>query len=655
MVQWHDMEKTRLESIPHWATRALALALAFANEQSLAHDGIEAHATHRMMSQRFTPPWSGERGVVTALTANRPVARLEAIAHDRSLTRALAQSEATFTMIGLPDTQNYSEFFPSTFMAQTEWIGVNRTPLGIRFVSHFGDVVNHALDVTEWKNADIAMRVLDELGVIYGVCPGNHDITPEGTPSSPYVPQQYLEFFGAQRWSDRPWFGGASPSGMSTYQCFNAGGVPFLALHLDCDTPIAELAWAQGILDKHKDRPTLVTTHKYLQDAEDYVAGVPIVPSGRYPSSWYLQEGFYNPYGVQAEEFFAWFLRKNTNIFLVQCGHFHEEYRQASVNVDGRIIHEVLADFQDDPNGGDGWLRVMRFDTEEDRIDFETYSPTLRAIRMTDESHFSLSVPFDAYSSPEGTQFRAFQEGVGDYAGTRDTWVSEATPDTSYGQSSTRVSDDDVNNAILSDAAGQALIRFENIFGVQGIPADATVTSATLVLDIPDDIDSPLYDPDFFVYLVERPWTESSTWNSLSDGLTVGSDLSALIAVFGGDSVPDSDTMRRIDITSAVRLWQQGHPNFGIAILPEIIVGNDDGIAIRTRENPNTILRPRLEVVFTQAEPRPRSDLTGDAIVNAADLTLLLSAWDTQDPFADLDRDGFVGAADLAMLLTGWS
>ena len=56
--------------------------------------------------------------------------------------------------------------------------------------------------------------------------------------------------------------------------------------------------------------------------------------------------------------------------------------------------------------------------------------------------------------------------------------------------------------------------------------------------------------------------------------------------------------------------------------------------------------------VFTSTGCNP-SDLNGDGVVGAADLSLLLSAWGTPGP-GDLDGDGSVGAADLALLLAAW-
>ena len=601
---------------------------------AFAHDGVEGHGRpHRLPD-------------------------FDTIAPDHEyVQRTSAQFSMVptrFSLIGLPDTQNYSSSYPQIYTAQTNWVVDNRTPLDIRYVSHYGDITNNADQVRQWQNADASMRVLDDAGVIYGVCPGNHDVTPSGGAGSAYIPENYRQYFGPQRFDGRPWYGGASPSGMSNCTYFSAGGIDFLQIHLDVDTPIAELAWAQGVLDANKDRPAMITTHRYLQEAEAYTGGVPAVPNGRYPDIWYAAEGFYNPNGIQSEDFYQWFLRKNTNIFMVTCGHFHGEWRQQSPNVAGKPIQEVLADYQDDPNGGNGWLRIMRFDAAANTIDVDSYSPTLQAVRTSPKSDFTLSVNFADYALGEGLSFAAFQEGVAGYAGTQDTWINQQSANTSYGNSGTRTSDDDVVNSLFSDYRGQALLRFDGIVGGGAIPAGSTVVNATLVLDVVDDIDTPLYNPNFIVHPVIRAWDEASTWNSLSGGLTVGADLGAQVASFSGDNSPDSESMRRIDITQTVQSWVNGTPNWGIAILPQIISGNDDGIDIRASENTNTILRPRLEVTFRSAVQYRLGDLDRNGIVDGADLARLLNEWDRPSVCCDLDNDGTVGGNDLGILLAHW-
>jgi hypothetical protein len=48
------------------------------------------------------------------------------------------------------------------------------------------------------------------------------------------------------------------------------------------------------------------------------------------------------------------------------------------------------------------------------------------------------------------------------------------------------------------------------------------------------------------------------------------------------------------------------------------------------------------------------ADITGDLIVDGADLANLLAAWGTSGSFADLEFDGTVNGADLAILLAAW-
>jgi hypothetical protein len=621
------------------APTVVLLSIAF---PAVCHDGIEEHG------RRDRLPWFSVQAQQERVYGLGGEARR---ADERPLA-AFSLLADQFTVIGIPDTQNYSSDFPQIFTAQTNWVVAQRNELDIRFVSHYGDIVNNADQVFQWENADTSMRILDDSGLPYGVCPGNHDITPSGGSGQPFIPQQYLARFGPSRFAGDSFYRGASPSGLSSYQYFTAGGVDFLALHLACDMPIAELAWAQGILDSNKRRCVMVTTHRYLQDAEDYTAGVPVVPSGRYPSIWYGVEGTYHPQGIQSNEAWAWFFRKNTNIFLINCGHFHEEYRQVSTNVAGKPVHEVLADYQDDPNGGDGWLRIMKFDTVSGTIDVDSYSPTLQAVRTADESDFNLSVDFPSYRLPPDRGFKAFQQGVGGYEGTQDTWVSQQNPNTSYGNNDTRVSDDDTANSIFTDYRGQALVRFDGVIGANQVPAGSTITNATLVIDVPDDIDTPFYNPSFFVHPVIRDWNESSTWNSLSGGLTVGADIAPAVGSFLGDSVPNGDSMRRINVTATVQAWANGAPNFGFAILPEIISGNDDGIEIRSSENGNTILRPRLEITYAVV-PTGGPDLDGNGVVDGSDLAILLGSWGGTGS-ADLDGNGVVDGGDLAQMLGSW-
>src|SRR3954471_3645152 len=148
-----------------------------------------------------------------------------------------------FTQIILPDTQYYSQSDPATFNAQTQWIVDNKAAMNIAFVHHVGDIVNHGWDLTQWSRAVTAMNKLN--GVVpYGVSAGNHDHKDGNVPET-FTSVEYVPRFGPSRYSGQPWaagwYGGASPSGFSSYQTFTAAGRTYLNLTMDCNATTNEL------------------------------------------------------------------------------------------------------------------------------------------------------------------------------------------------------------------------------------------------------------------------------------------------------------------------------------------------------------------------------------------------------------------------------
>jgi hypothetical protein len=183
-----------------------------------------------------------------------------------SLCAPLAAAQ-DFSVVALPDTQNYSEQYPQIYDAQTAWCAANYAapPWNIQFVTHLGDLVQHAQALWQWDNAAASMSLLDAAGVPYGTCVGNHDLLYPGDYYDP-AGTNYLSKFDPSYYATQPWYRGSSPSGLSNYQVIAAGGREFLFLHLLLETPAQELAWAQGVLNAHRDKPTLVSTHRYMLD-----------------------------------------------------------------------------------------------------------------------------------------------------------------------------------------------------------------------------------------------------------------------------------------------------------------------------------------------------------------------------------------------------
>ena len=88
-----------------------------------------------------------------------------------------------FTIVHLSDTQYYSQSYPQTFTAVTQWIHDNREAWNIRYVVESGDLVQTADQIYQWDNADASLSILETPilpefpeGIPYGVTPGNHDV-----------------------------------------------------------------------------------------------------------------------------------------------------------------------------------------------------------------------------------------------------------------------------------------------------------------------------------------------------------------------------------------------------------------------------------------------------------------------------------------------
>ncbi len=53
-----------------------------------------------------------------------------------------AQTAGDFTVVVLPDTQNYSQYHPQIFDSQTQWVTNNAAAQSIQLVIGVGDIVN---------------------------------------------------------------------------------------------------------------------------------------------------------------------------------------------------------------------------------------------------------------------------------------------------------------------------------------------------------------------------------------------------------------------------------------------------------------------------------------------------------------------------------
>ena len=284
-----------------------------------------------------------------------------------------------YTIIVLPDTQYYSEHHPEIYYAQTAWIVENISDRNTIFVSHLGDIVqNNDYFEEEWVVADLAMQTLDGQ-VPYGILPGNHDMQFGGNADF------YEAYFPESRFNEFSWFGGSFNKNRNNYQLLSQGDEHYVILNLQYCPPDSAIDWANTVLAEYSDRKAILTTHSLLRENGTRVGHCQKKSDGD-------NSGF---------DIWRKIVRQNPNIFLTLSGHIPGAARRVD-EVDGRVVYQLLSDYQDMKNGGEGYLRIMTFQPNRDTIQVTTYSPYLDRYLADSENQFELSFNMTGGKVPSG-------------------------------------------------------------------------------------------------------------------------------------------------------------------------------------------------------------------------------------------------------------
>ncbi|WP_110207387.1 Ig-like domain repeat protein [Nocardioides daejeonensis] len=329
----------------------------------------------------------------------------------------------------------------AAYNATTQWIADNAEDRKIVYNAHTGDVIENdyynpdAVDGSgnllrpglaeqverEFDVTSQFHRVMDEAPLVNQVIAGNHDnqlgneTGPESRFSKTFSADRY--YAAAQNWpagaSFHTWDEETAPDGSVTrpgrdsqnnYVLFSAGGLDFVAVGLSYGVTKEEVAWADSIFKRYKDRNGILLSHDYLKPST--------APDAR-------GAGFSAPDGAFL---YKNVVEKNANVFLVLAGHEHGVGTNVRANVAGGVsVHhnvvELLADYQfytvpagqlfPDKVDGDGnidlngdgridhvaterlqfgasFMRMLQFDVEESTVSVDTYSPYFKEFGATE-------------------------------------------------------------------------------------------------------------------------------------------------------------------------------------------------------------------------------------------------------------------------------
>lgn len=304
--------------------------------------------------------------------------------------------EGSFSVVVFPDTQEYLDdgkggLRNPVFEAHVKWVLENLKTQRIAFVSHVGDIVDKNVE-QQWAAAQKCLEPL--IGQVpLGLSVGNHDMKSQGDSTL------FQKHFPASKFEKFAWYGGSfagdperpghSGNNANSYQLFSAEGLDLVFLHLECNAPDNVLAWADGVLEKHKDRIALITTHMDLGPlqrparAGDYY----VAPKGR--MVWSKMHG---ERGNSSQQMWDRCFSKHKNVLMLFCGDQRRStaMRLESKGVHGNTVVSNLSDYSplsqklvDDlrsvspevPEKLKRWdpLRVYRFLPKEGRIEAYSY------------------------------------------------------------------------------------------------------------------------------------------------------------------------------------------------------------------------------------------------------------------------------------------
>lgn len=161
-----------------------------------------------------------------------------------------------------------------------------------------------------------------------------------------------------------------------------------------------------------------------------------------------------------------------------------------------------------------------------------------------------------------------------------DTYINSSQPLNNYGADNTF----DVRPD--NGASNRGLVKFN----LSSIPADSTVTSATLYLNEKHKKSGQTT----YIYRVTSNWNENTvTWLSWS---LLGGDFDSGISYF--TFLPDQqDCMLTMDITSLVQAWVNGtYPNYGLMLYS---TGPNQAISYYSKEDGTASRHPKLDIIYT--------------------------------------------------------
>jgi hypothetical protein len=211
-------------------------------------------------------------------------------------------------------------------------------------------------------------------GIPYSFGVGNHDQGPTGN-GIPNDTALYNQYFGVSRYQNKSYYGGHfGTNNDNHYELFSVSGTNFIVINLAYDefANSSVLAWVNGLLQTYSSRRAIVVRH------------------------WIIDDGFNAAWSSQGQVIYN-ALKGNSNLFLMLSGHWTPPEGQRVEPSNGNTVYTLMSDYQEQGNGGNGFLRILNFSPTNNQIGVSTYSPWVNQFKTGSSSQFT--VPYNMQNS----------------------------------------------------------------------------------------------------------------------------------------------------------------------------------------------------------------------------------------------------------------
>lgn len=276
----------------------------------------------------------------------------------------MTKENKNLSLIILPDSQFHSRYATKEtgnpyqtrygsdpYNSQIDWILKNKEKYNINMALHLGDIVDESHKEQQWEFASHAMKRLEDNNFPYAIIAGNHDARRNGELYYGY----YLSHFSAERATSNGTLIERDPDlGIHEYHIFEHSGISFLVLALSWAADEKALNWAEDILRKHPDKPTIIISHQLIN--------VNLVE----------KKAIDTEFGKLV---FDRLISPFNQVFMTFNGHHHGAVITEKTNHFGNPIYQVLMDHQMAYMGGNGYFGLLEIDWFNNRIQQTTFSP----------------------------------------------------------------------------------------------------------------------------------------------------------------------------------------------------------------------------------------------------------------------------------------